>query len=352
MQRLNAQYDISDNVYVNVVFRNTNTDETPQIASINETRTLPILGDCSQYYCSIIKFDIPLNSIPLYILPITTGTTNITTLIIGITTSAGVDYPFNVIYVPDNNLPTTDPKYYFVYNYQNLILALNTALLAAYTAAGNPGTTGFSPFFYYDSATQLIHLVVSPVFITAGATIFWNNSTENYLEAFPVKFLGYNQMNGKDFVYIYNTTANFEFPIPPTTPQTFFDFPQEYQILEYWSSLRKILIVTDNIPILSEFAPGKFQQSVSNSIPIITDFTPSVEKGQDSRSIAYYTPSAQYRLVDMISTRPLQDIDLKILWEDKSGNVYPLYISQYQEANIKIAFLKKSLYKQTHLLIK
>jgi hypothetical protein len=89
---------------------------------------------------------------------------------------------------------------------------------------------------------------------------------------------------------------------------------------------------------------------VNSSLPIITDFIPNINSPGESRSIAYYNPTSQYRLIDMVSDTPLQKINLKIYWVDISNNIYPLYVSVAQQASIKLAFIRKSLYKQSNLL--
>ena len=128
---------------------------------------------------------------------------------------------------------------------------------------------------------------------------------------------------------------------------------QEYSILgSNWTSLRKIIIATNTIPNTNEYVPTKGNSGVTNSFPILTDFTPNFSQvGGETRSIAFYYPTSQYRLVDMISDQPLSKINIKIYWEDTAGNLYPLYISPSQQINLKLAFLRKSLYKPMGLLL-
>jgi hypothetical protein len=54
----------------------------------------------------------------------------------------------------------------------------------------------------------------------------------------------------------------------------------------------------------------------------------------------------------MLKEGPLYNIDLRLLWQDKSGNLYPIYISFSQQASVKLAFVKKSLYKPKGMLLK
>jgi hypothetical protein len=358
----------NDNVYLNVVIDHPipiyNTGLVPPLivnsfgvpAEYNVTKTLPIIDKASDFYCSIIRFDIPFNSIPLFIMPIVANQSNanLTPMVIGITYSS-VNYPESVIYVPDNNFiaPVQNMQnqvispYYYVYSYQNLITAFNVALAAAYVAAGSPGTVE-PPYFFYNPVTQLINLVVNNAIILAGATIFMNVAANNYLDGFRTK-TSITSTEGLTYSFILTDATPDQLALVPPYSAGDYIFSQQYNVINYWTSLRKILITSSTIPINYEFVPGYnsngSQNGVSTSLPVITDFVPTLEYAGQSRSIGYYVPTSQYRLIDMIADTPIYKIDLKIYWEDKTGNLYPLLISIFQEANIKIAFLRKSLYK-------
>ena len=87
----------NDNVYLNVVIDHPipiyNTGLVPPLivnsfgvpAEYNVTKTLPIIDKASDFYCSIIRFDIPFNSIPLFIMPIVANQSNanLTPMVIG-----------------------------------------------------------------------------------------------------------------------------------------------------------------------------------------------------------------------------------------------------------------------------
>jgi len=73
----------TDNIYYNVVINHPPPDysELPYGAPASEadvdatymiTRDIPILGKASEYYVSVIRFDIPLDSVPIMIMPVVT----------------------------------------------------------------------------------------------------------------------------------------------------------------------------------------------------------------------------------------------------------------------------------------
>lgn len=377
-------YQNADNVYVNVTFNHDDTQgNVPTPAEYRVTKTIPILDKCDNYFCSVIRFDIPLNGTPLFIMPIVPNQADpdLTPLIIGIT-YLGVDYPVNLVYIADNifNAPIQNQPsqvitpYYFVYSFQTLINAINIALAEAVSLSGVKavldGLGQKTPWFYFDPVNQLISLIVpklftDPTVLPGKPLIYVNAQLSNYLEAFKKSQVGYNQPNGHDFVFLldfpsfpaqpfpsYNPYPQSDkafYPIPaggldPAGVYTYYKFTQEYNAMQFWSSLRKIVITTTSIPIVTEYTPTN-DSGISSTLPIITDFTPQIELAGQSRSIAYYVPTSQYRLVDLKSSEQLNTIDLKIYWQDRNSNLFPLLITTGQQASIKLGFFKKSLYK-------
>ena len=165
-----------DNIYYNVIFNNTSENETPTIAKYSFTNTLIILENPSEYFCSIIRFEIPLSEVPLYIMPIVPNQSNANLTPMSVRISfGGNNYYQNIIYVPDNNIaaPVQNQTsqvitpYYYVYSYQNLINAINTAIATQYAAfaTANPtapqATPNSAPYFYYFRTIELITLVIN-----------------------------------------------------------------------------------------------------------------------------------------------------------------------------------------------
>jgi hypothetical protein len=398
----------TDNIYVNVVVDHPEptyntadgpplqpayylTGQTPINAEYNVTKTEVILDKASDYYCSVVRFTIPLDTTPLIICPIVPNQSNpnLTPLIIGIQYN-GVRYPMNLVYISQSILqaPTQNQPlqvitpYYYMYTYQSFITMINIALGTAWTNSGLlaalPGY--MSPYFILDPTTSLISLIAprhfassSPIApLVARPTIFMNTALSNYLDAFNLSFQGYDRSPINDDYYFILDTVTYPRPdqayypggviVPPATDPAaalpaapyYYKYTQEYPVLEYWSSLRKIIITTNAVPVNNELAPTTDNQNtylnvnqngVNVSYPILSDFVPSIDGvAGTSRSIAYYIPTGQYRLIDLQSDSALQSIDLRIYWQDRDGNLYPLQISLYQQASIKLAFIRKDLY--------
>lgn len=353
-------------------------NNTPVNSRYEVTKDTIILDRAGDYYCSIIKFDIPLNNVPLLIMPIVPNQSDndLTPLVVGIVYN-GVNYPLNLIYLPSNSgtgitgtgfqnqkFQVINP-YYYVYEYEVLIRMTNLAIEQAYINSGIPalfsaGSVPPAPFLYLDPISNLVSLVVHTMWtslfspLTGVPQLYMNTQLANYFDSFYFTFKGYDQPQGRDYIFI---TAGPAYPTPnqgyalfgttPTNPPTYYRFVQEYSALQYWSSFKRILITSNTIPVNPEFVPTLGNVGGLNvSFPIISDFTPQIEgSAGTSRSIAYYVPQGQYKLVDLISDSPLQKLDIQIYWQDRNGNNYPITVSYNQQITVKIAFFRKDLYK-------
>jgi hypothetical protein len=290
---------------------------------------------------------------------------NLTPYILGIAYN-GTNYPSQLIYTPNNPgapIPTyyQDPPsfYYFVNTYDLFINMMNAALLQSWINSGLSAIFPLpirAPYIEYNSSTSLLSVVVPKCFsvITAPLIeipkIYLNVPMIQYFMGFSLYFYGINKTFGRDADIILSdpiSVAPYQLiPLPSQLYLTdYYKFTQDFSSLPYFASIRKILITSNTIPINAEVIPPPYGSSISTTLPIITDFVIPIETIGSSKSIAIYNPSAQYRLIDMIGSTPLHKLDLNIMWEDLDGNIYPLYLSIFQQISIKIGFFRKSLYK-------
>lgn len=358
-----------DNIYLNVTINNqvTNPAVMNDIpATYDETLSIPVLKNPNDYYASIIRFTVPTNNIPIFNFPVdvTQNNPNRSAFIIGIDRT-GVLYPQNVIYVPQNSIPAPTPAisspffsyndiinpYYGIYNVQTFINMVNTALQAAVTASGIGGT---SPFYVYDASNEIISLIVSQTFIASGARIYMNSLLVNYFDGFSFINTSTSFNTGGPNIRFYHDLNPIPYGSPVGGP---YEYRAEYTSLSLWFDINKIVITTTSIPVIQEASPsfspivsGGNVNSTANYQPIITDFAVVYSTLEEYGSEIEYIPSGQYRLVDMNSNVPITRINLAFYWLSKNGYLYPLYISPNQSASIKLAFLKKDLYKDMKLL--
>jgi len=278
-------YRENDNVYFNAtithpeVISSTNPavptiGAEPFIAEYQVNNDTAFIDNASEYYCSVLRFDIPLDTVPIFICPIipNQGNYNLTPFIIGIQATpllgATTNYPRNVIYDNNNNIspPVQDQleqvitPYYYIYNYTDFIDMVNNALLLAWydaTSVGNPDV----PYFFFDESTQLIKLAISPTLSGSTTTtykIYMNSLLENYFSAFSSQDRGSNNVDGVDFI-LNTPTIPFK-PFQQYLPVGWGILSQQWNVLPLWSSIRKILILSARLPIVAEsVAIGGYQ---------------------------------------------------------------------------------------------
>lgn len=396
--RESIKKDKLDNVYYNLTIR---ALEKPVLAEFFETRQDIILDDPNDYYMTIARFTVPLNSLPIFIFKIEEGITqnNVDrgTYAVSLVHNASGDiFTENLQYINEGVFPVPVPpsqnngkqlitEYYYVYSYQHMINMINTALATAFTALQTAHPTIYSsnpPFFYYDENSELISLVAQKTYDTDGffinvspgpiqtlfpqeIKIYSNTSLLTLLDGFDVFFEGFNNSPLIASFNIrsspFNRNVYFPLNVSPTdllinpindlAPTAFISATQEYTTLVFWNSFRNLLFVTNTIPIKNEYLPTINSinnpiggEGINNFFPILTDFEPLLERAGNTRGLLNYTAEGQYRLTDMQSNLPLRKFDIKLFWVDQDNNLYPMTIFPFTQVKIKFLFVRKELY--------
>ncbi len=394
LNKSNMSMDPFDQVYYNVEI--TNNTSLPKPAVFTETLTQPIITKCEDYYLSIVRFSVPGNAIPIFVCDIVPNQSNPNLTPYSVTLSYnGSDYTQNIIYfslqnvnAPLNAIPVQqNSQYYYVYQYNHMIQMINIALDSAFTAlkTANPGAPPTqAPFFVFDENTQLISLVAQNLYsstIASAATISIYANTflvDRFLSGMLTRSFGYGNANGKDVLFLFPpsttipTTSGNVTMLPnysdsyattlanPQVTQPFeqryytstLNYPplylfntQGYNTLNNWFSLKKIVFISGTLPVNPEYVKTLNTNSSAGNVAkssILTDFEPILNSSGASRSLFQYFPQGPYRLISMLGTNDLTNMDISIYWQDIHDVIYPLYILPGQISTIKILFQKKS----------
>lgn len=357
----------ADNVYLNFTLQNT-TGTLNEPARISNTYTRPLIENPTDYYGALVKFEIPLALLPLYVFPETPGFFKIG--VVEYTNGGNQTGPITFVpafmrdveFVPnDATLQPSDPSYRYVYSYNRLLQFFSTALFRAWTDAGAPGGAGNEPYLTFDEKTALISVVMPKPFVDApapnpdsiGWTVCWNFEVQRLLPSFNVYFqndpsLVQNiraELNTVPAFYDYSYDLNADNYI----------FTQEYSTLDYINSVRKVIIQSNLLPSRKEYYPPPItlenNPANSNTIPIIGDFQINLNNVAGAqRQVALYEANP-YRLFDLTSTSTLSSIDLKILWADQFNVIRPLYLTPNDSATVKLAFFSKKLYNSNNMVL-
>jgi len=368
---------MSDTLYYNISIDNTSQSTSglthganafavnPNIVANNST---PILPDPSLYYGSIIRFSVPCFTVPLIQFLVNTPVSNINQGIYSFTLEYNGVYSDQTYYeyvpqVSDAPLPkvgTTQQDftsfYYFVYGYSNWIDFQNKCLASAFANLAGKTTLpadAVSPYFFYDSSTQLISLYAqNNIYNQSLATpinIYFNTVCQQYFNGFSFTEVAVGSANGADALLLVTDVRGKN--LETIDSISYVVMAQEFVSLAYLSPLKNILITT-NMNVNSEVfylnQPGTGQNN--DFINVLTDFIPDLsnsggEAGIGSKIFIYNAPSL-YRVFEFKTNTPLYSVSVGISWVDQLGNIYPLYLTKGTIATIKIMFIKKTAFNK------
>jgi hypothetical protein len=393
-------------IYYNVqIFNNsTNYDKNgnpiPTVlavpADFSQQRSKPYILKPSAYFVSVPYFRLDSNSFPTQIVqPVVNSSYTVKAPIIdtgleGIPTVYAMylqvhdgpniigEYFQQILWKPlDDTLqiPTTpirvediQDEYFWNYTYDYFIDLMNDTLSYCIDALGyvNDGNLG-KPFFYYDSATELINYQASLPFMTdiSGEDIytskytyklFFNEQLYKLVETLPTifgerpltpnipdtaPFYGYQILAVPNPGYTNIITLNDGFDGSGNDIK-FIVIPQEFQSVSLWSPVVSIVFTTPNLTVCNEL----------NAIPVVFGIRPTTfTNNNDSLNILYEHivgkradpviknfAKAEYRLTDLFSIQPESQLIIETFWKDTFGILHRFYIEQGSGFNMKLLF--------------
>ena len=372
---------MTDHIYMNLdVVNDGETDQQPLIFS--ETRTMPFLGNASDYFASVIRFSIiTSNSLPVFIPAIDTSQAdvNITAYQISLRLSAAKTgggyviferslpityYPSDMTQPPPTEVSQASNalQYYWVMNISDWVVMINYTFenltrqliedIAASTEVADRGFKFEPPFVSFDISTGLFTISRDVVLDTSTHTIliYFNTRLYNILP-FPAvrNFLGLgvnkyfiniprNGRSNTSTLYINNVKTEYE------------TLSTEFSPLCLLNPVKAISFTTNTLPIQPTLTqPPKVYKTVrslaNSGLPditnIIADFQIPVNASNTYNGELIYQPAAEYRLLNMNASVNLNKIDLNCFWEDKYGGQHQIYLQPSCTASLKLLFRHK-----------
>jgi hypothetical protein len=372
-------------IYLDLAMINNDTrgTEPPVKVRFDEIRNSPILDNCSEWFCSVVRFYLETPSLPLFIPQIELGQSNPDKTIYQVCltyTYNNVVYEFNqpIFHVAqDKSQPVANPplleqdmtysstgQYYFIYSFTHWINMVNTALQGAFNGlktavqgAGGTLPTNNAPFFEWDPDNSTAILNADKAGYDqkglANPILFYMNSPLYTLfSSLQADHKGYRGItNGKNFlidIYNNNNTNILNLPNNLDLLQMY----QEYSTAPLLNPVKSVSFGTGIIPVEPTLtsvpkifnSDSKLQNSGNNSNfnTVITDFEVPYILGTESKPCINYNASAEYRLLDMFSNSPLNNIQITIMWSDRFGNLYDFFLDSGACCRIKLMFRKKT----------
>jgi hypothetical protein len=334
-----------DVIYYNIIIPNTTNDLV--VAKYNQISQVPILNKPDDYFMAIVRFGIPGSGIPIFIFD---DNTYFITLKYN-----GTPFTFPIIY---NNVRSN----HTIYSYNSFIDMINTTFQTAFSALkaefpGAPPTE--APFMQYNSQTLLCSLYCQTSYdpVVAGEStieIIFNNILYYFFDNFYTLRIGTQALNKQDYQFVINNVHNNLITsdinnLQITSMNPYYKFQQEYSTLYEFSDIKTISFASCLFPSSPEYAPT-VQNQILSSEKILVDFEPlqSLSDPSGFRGVLQYYANGIYRLINLTSNSPLNTFDLQIYYKDNLGNTYPLEIPRNSSVSVKLAFIKKTLYKSTY----
>lgn len=132
---------------------------------------------------------------------------------------------------------------------------------------------------------------------------------------------------------------------------------QELSTIDTWCPINGIVFTTNTLPIvINQYSSNVTLNSDRPSSEAGADFalviTDLQSNQQGYKPNLIYTPTAEYRRVDMTGNLGLTNIDIRVFWRAKTGQLIPMKLGCGVTASIKLLFQKKLLGERQQLQFK
>lgn len=368
-------------IYYDLQMINNNTG-APNTAPVNftyqETRNSPFLDCPSNYFMSVVRFQVQTPTLPVFIPQMLLGQSDVNKTAYSITLSytyLGVVYDFQqyISYINYDlvepapaslSLSTITSQYYYVYSYQQWVGMINNAFISAHAglnalvvSAGGTLPSNKPPFCQFDPYSLLMTInsdilgynqsLASPI------RIYFNSALYSLYSNFQWTFSasGYNTNLGKNFLLtVENNTFSNVYVVPATPTWNALQSYQEGSTASLLNPVESIVFTSGLLPVVNENVglPSLNQAGLSSSngnnsniSPIITDFQVPLSALNRYLPDIQYTPAGEYRLIDLYGDSPLSRFEVSVFWKDTFGILHPLLLGPGCSASMKVMFRRR-----------
>jgi hypothetical protein len=283
--------------------------------------------------------------------------------------------------------------YYNIYNVKWFLCLVNKCLRDVWLAI-EPTQAANVPYFTVDENTNFFTLFTPCVTTSPVINFAPSESAANGLSVTTPIYVGensnpavthtiffneplYNLFCGINSVYYGNKVPVFVNPADQTlanaNPYLFNYYMQpinysnlnktgnyifstsEYSSVPMWSPIKSIQFTSTLLPNLLTYTstPVPFNnlnhnglQNVGNNSEIssqITDIQVGLLTGSEYKPQLLYIPKAQYRLISLLGSNAINNVDFQISFTNKYGQTIPMRLSSQCTANLKILFQRKRM---------
>lgn len=363
------------------------TPMAPAPLIFNQIKLHNIVDNCSDYYISVIRWQmdsiIPviIPQIPIHPEGRPIANPKLIETIYGLSFSTGIDEPTNyisaskqIVYFFTDDLSATKPTYYprsqeeiyqnpfySVFTVQSFLDCINIAISASIDDWGGRPAGSVNPKFVWNSAEGKIEYIVSDDYIfrrgrSTGENIFLNVNTAlyNLLNSFGFKCINPTRTGDENFnsysLYLYDQQQRFKYGYDVgNTSVEMIIYTQDSCSVPSWTPCTSLQFTTATIPVnpTATSAPLFLGDNLRSTLAasaqsnVITDFQIPLTTGTELTGQLYYAPSSEYRLFDLVTNGPLQQLNIEVSWLDKYGFSHPFLLKNGGTASLKLMLRKK-----------
>jgi len=124
-----------------------------------------------------------------------------------------------------------------------------------------------------------------------------------------------------------------------------------YSSAPLWNPCKQLIFTTALMPVNNELvglpvvqnSDPRLNSDVQNNnfSPIITDLEVPLVSGDETKCNVSYSPSGEYRLIDLQSNQPINSIEISVYWKDQYGTLHPFTLEPGCFSSLKLLFRKK-----------
>ena len=314
----------SDYIYYNVRIDNKSGGGR---ASFNQTRSQPILENPSEYELTIERFYIPATNIPILLFKENRYSVTLS--------FDGADVTQPLVWIPNKSYPAVYGN--TIWYYQEMVDMVNVAFKSAYDALKllKPALTPTeAPYITYQTEGGLFifnaEKLYDPV-VNGGDTVKIYMNIELFKLFNSFQDFSQPELEPKAHQIIVKDNGNNTSTSNPSYYATY----GEWSTLFAWNDLVSIVFETNSIPVI----PENNQSQVNETQQIITDFEPIADI--NDRSAIQFYPQGELRYYSLNSTQPFYTMNLNVMWKDKKGDIFPIYLNETETLTVKILFRRK-----------
>ena len=351
----------SEHVYYNInIPWDENKPDNQCVAEVLYDSQETVLDRGSDYYASIINFNIPVSSIPIFFVdpePFPNTDVNLTRYKVALEYEGEVSSA-TVIYNPSDLLqPLPAPPsaslpdgqrtaYYAVYTYNHFIQMVNRAFAQAHADLVTKPAGTKPPTLYWDGASNRFELQVDsgnyvstlpqPINVYMGYYLF------QFFEGFDTYKTGFQTADGRDHKFHIISNNNVVDGV--------LTMPQDYPTVANWNCLRTIQLRGGMLNTADEYVPSVNSGSDgrASKAPILASFNPIYSNGVGgtvARSQISYTLESAHRLIDILTSASLTKISMAIWWTDEKNNEYRLRLNYRELIQVKLCFHLRATFR-------